>query len=175
MFCVEATPLTVCLLAPVVVCRKVRLGRTGVDEIKCHPFFKNDQWTFDNIREGKSVHVYIIRLNPHIAGARCPPHISPSLVMCHLFSFFLSIPFFLFILLLSFPAHSSTDLLNLSPSSTSISSPLAIQPSCKRCTCRPYAAPYSHLIIRYSTGILCRGRDAQACRITRYMWLSKLL
>ncbi|CAN9507867.1 unnamed protein product [Ophioblennius macclurei] len=31
--------------------RKVRLGRTGVDEIKCHPFFKNEQWTFDNIRE----------------------------------------------------------------------------------------------------------------------------
>ncbi|XP_040015903.2 rho-associated protein kinase 2 isoform X2 [Gasterosteus aculeatus] len=31
--------------------RKVRLGRTGVDEIKCHPFFKNDQWTFDNIRQ----------------------------------------------------------------------------------------------------------------------------
>ncbi|XP_041832603.1 rho-associated protein kinase 2-like [Melanotaenia boesemani] len=31
--------------------RKVRLGRTGIDEIKRHPFFKNDQWTFDNIRE----------------------------------------------------------------------------------------------------------------------------
>ncbi|XP_049914885.1 rho-associated protein kinase 2-like isoform X2 [Epinephelus moara] len=31
--------------------REVRLGRTGVDEIKCHPFFKNDQWTFDNIRD----------------------------------------------------------------------------------------------------------------------------
>ncbi|XP_013871141.1 rho-associated protein kinase 2 [Austrofundulus limnaeus] len=31
--------------------RKVRLGRTGVDEIKRHPFFKNDQWTFDNIRD----------------------------------------------------------------------------------------------------------------------------
>ncbi|XP_062415447.1 rho-associated protein kinase 2-like isoform X2 [Pungitius pungitius] len=31
--------------------RKVRLGRAGVDEIKCHPFFKNDQWTFDNIRQ----------------------------------------------------------------------------------------------------------------------------
>uniref|UniRef100_A0A669EMK5 non-specific serine/threonine protein kinase n=1 Tax=Oreochromis niloticus TaxID=8128 RepID=A0A669EMK5_ORENI len=31
--------------------RKVRLGRTGVDEIKCHPFFKNNQWTFDNIRD----------------------------------------------------------------------------------------------------------------------------
>ncbi|XP_056150984.1 rho-associated protein kinase 2-like [Lampris incognitus] len=31
--------------------REVRLGRSGVDEIKRHPFFKNDQWTFDNIRE----------------------------------------------------------------------------------------------------------------------------
>ncbi|XP_028997048.1 rho-associated protein kinase 1-like isoform X2 [Betta splendens] len=31
--------------------RKVRLGRSGVDDIKCHPFFKDDQWTFDNIRE----------------------------------------------------------------------------------------------------------------------------
>ncbi|XP_068196519.1 rho-associated protein kinase 1 isoform X1 [Antennarius striatus] len=31
--------------------RDVRLGRNGVDEIKRHPFFKNDQWTWDNIRE----------------------------------------------------------------------------------------------------------------------------
>ncbi|XP_077076160.1 rho-associated protein kinase 2-like isoform X2 [Siphateles boraxobius] len=31
--------------------REVRLGRTGVDDIKCHPFFKNDQWTFDTIRD----------------------------------------------------------------------------------------------------------------------------
>ncbi|XP_034018247.1 rho-associated protein kinase 2-like isoform X2 [Thalassophryne amazonica] len=31
--------------------REVRLGRTGVDEVKSHPFFKNDQWTFENIRE----------------------------------------------------------------------------------------------------------------------------
>uniref|UniRef100_A0A672P373 Rho-associated protein kinase n=1 Tax=Sinocyclocheilus grahami TaxID=75366 RepID=A0A672P373_SINGR len=31
--------------------REVRLGRTRVDEIKCHPFFKNDQWTFDTIRD----------------------------------------------------------------------------------------------------------------------------
>ncbi|XP_051511336.1 rho-associated protein kinase 2-like isoform X2 [Myxocyprinus asiaticus] len=31
--------------------REVRLGRTGVDEIKCHPFFKNNQWTFDTIRD----------------------------------------------------------------------------------------------------------------------------
>lgn len=31
--------------------RTERLGRKGVEEIKCHPFFKNDQWTFDNLRE----------------------------------------------------------------------------------------------------------------------------
>uniref|UniRef100_A0A8C7CWZ5 non-specific serine/threonine protein kinase n=1 Tax=Oncorhynchus kisutch TaxID=8019 RepID=A0A8C7CWZ5_ONCKI len=31
--------------------REVRLGRNGVEEIKRHPFFTNDQWTFDTIRE----------------------------------------------------------------------------------------------------------------------------
>ncbi|KAM6954093.1 rho-associated protein kinase 2-like [Aplochiton taeniatus] len=31
--------------------RHVRLGRSSVEEIKRHPFFKNDQWSFDNIRE----------------------------------------------------------------------------------------------------------------------------
>uniref|UniRef100_A0A8C0R8J0 Rho-associated protein kinase n=1 Tax=Canis lupus dingo TaxID=286419 RepID=A0A8C0R8J0_CANLU len=31
--------------------REVRLGRNGVEEIKQHPFFKNDQWNWDNIRE----------------------------------------------------------------------------------------------------------------------------
>lgn len=31
--------------------REVRLGRNGVDEIKRHGFFKNDQWTWENIRE----------------------------------------------------------------------------------------------------------------------------
>ncbi|XP_072313433.1 rho-associated protein kinase 2-like isoform X2 [Eucyclogobius newberryi] len=31
--------------------REVRLGQSGVDEVKKHPFFKNEQWTFDNIRE----------------------------------------------------------------------------------------------------------------------------
>ncbi|CAF99028.1 unnamed protein product, partial [Tetraodon nigroviridis] len=31
--------------------REVRLGRNGVEEIKQHPFFKNDQWTFDTIRD----------------------------------------------------------------------------------------------------------------------------
>ncbi|XP_035375590.1 rho-associated protein kinase 1 isoform X3 [Electrophorus electricus] len=31
--------------------REVRLGRNGVDEIKRHPFFKNDQWSWASIRE----------------------------------------------------------------------------------------------------------------------------
>ncbi|XP_066468108.1 rho-associated protein kinase 2 isoform X2 [Tiliqua scincoides] len=31
--------------------REVRLGRNGVEEIKSHQFFKNDQWNWDNIRE----------------------------------------------------------------------------------------------------------------------------
>ncbi|RWS16484.1 rho-associated protein kinase 2-like isoform X1 [Dinothrombium tinctorium] len=31
--------------------RSQRLGRNGVEEIKQQPFFQNDQWTFDNIRE----------------------------------------------------------------------------------------------------------------------------
>ena len=34
--------------------RNQRLGRRGVAEIKQHPFFYNDQWTFDNLRECKS-------------------------------------------------------------------------------------------------------------------------
>ncbi|XP_012273946.1 rho-associated protein kinase 2 [Orussus abietinus] len=31
--------------------RAMRLGRNGVEEIKTHQFFKNDQWTFENLRE----------------------------------------------------------------------------------------------------------------------------
>ncbi|XP_057646202.1 rho-associated protein kinase 2 isoform X2 [Chionomys nivalis] len=31
--------------------REVRLGRNGIEEIKQHPFFKNDQWNWENIRE----------------------------------------------------------------------------------------------------------------------------
>uniref|UniRef100_A0A8C2GSX6 Rho-associated protein kinase 1 n=1 Tax=Cyprinus carpio TaxID=7962 RepID=A0A8C2GSX6_CYPCA len=31
--------------------REVRLGRNGVDEIKRHSFFKNDQWSWENMRE----------------------------------------------------------------------------------------------------------------------------
>ncbi len=33
--------------------REVRLGRNGIEEIKKHPFFKNDQWTFSTIRESE--------------------------------------------------------------------------------------------------------------------------
>ena len=28
-----------------------RLGRSGIEDIKRHPFFENDQWTWDNLRE----------------------------------------------------------------------------------------------------------------------------
>uniref|UniRef100_A0A8C7UEL2 Rho-associated protein kinase 2 n=1 Tax=Oncorhynchus mykiss TaxID=8022 RepID=A0A8C7UEL2_ONCMY len=34
--------------------REVRLGRNGVEEIKRHPFFKNDQWNFDSIRNSRN-------------------------------------------------------------------------------------------------------------------------
>jgi len=35
--------------------RSIRLGRNGVDEIKSHPFFVNDQWNFNTIRQCKFV------------------------------------------------------------------------------------------------------------------------
>ncbi|MEE6476822.1 hypothetical protein FKM82_011230 [Ascaphus truei] len=31
--------------------REVRLGRNGIEEIKQHPFFKNDQWNWESIRD----------------------------------------------------------------------------------------------------------------------------
>ncbi|XP_044280177.1 rho-associated protein kinase 1 isoform X3 [Varanus komodoensis] len=31
--------------------REARLGRNGVEEIKRHPFFKNDQWSWENLRD----------------------------------------------------------------------------------------------------------------------------
>ena len=40
-----------CLIRGLLTDRKTRLGCNGVQEIKDHPFFKNDQWTFDNLRE----------------------------------------------------------------------------------------------------------------------------
>jgi hypothetical protein len=36
-----------------VIYRTRRLGRNGVEEIKSHSFFQNDQWTFDNLRDCK--------------------------------------------------------------------------------------------------------------------------
>lgn len=29
-----------------------RLGKDGVESIKQHPFFQNDEWTFETIRKG---------------------------------------------------------------------------------------------------------------------------
>ena len=34
----------------IVVFRTSRLGFDGADSVKRHPFFKNEQWTFANIR-----------------------------------------------------------------------------------------------------------------------------
>lgn len=31
--------------------RSIRLGRNGIDDIKHHPFFQNEEWTWDNIRQ----------------------------------------------------------------------------------------------------------------------------
>ncbi|XP_037541461.1 rho-associated protein kinase 2, partial [Nematolebias whitei] len=47
----EMSPDAKNLICAFLTDRTVRLGRTGVDEIKHHPFFKSDQWTFDNIRD----------------------------------------------------------------------------------------------------------------------------
>uniref|UniRef100_A0A914XSS1 non-specific serine/threonine protein kinase n=1 Tax=Panagrolaimus superbus TaxID=310955 RepID=A0A914XSS1_9BILA len=40
---------------------KVRLGRDGVQQVKNHSFFKNDKWTFENIRH--STPPYVPSLN----------------------------------------------------------------------------------------------------------------
>lgn len=45
------SPLATSLIRAFLTDRNQRLGRTGVDEIKAHPFFQNDQWNFDNLRE----------------------------------------------------------------------------------------------------------------------------
>lgn len=107
--CAEGTLLTV----SVPVCRKVRLGRTGVDEIKCHPFFKNDQWTFDNIRESKCVHVHVFQralilfLNRHTAGSA----FARVSICGNESAFHLLFPF---LCSLSPPFHSSADLFHFS-------------------------------------------------------------
>lgn len=48
---VEVSPHARHLICAFLTDRNHRLGRRGVDEIKAHPFFQNDQWTFENIRD----------------------------------------------------------------------------------------------------------------------------
>lgn len=50
---VELSPEARQLICDFLTDRLNRLGRNGVEEVKAHPFFKNDQWTFDNIHECK--------------------------------------------------------------------------------------------------------------------------
>lgn len=50
---VEVSPHARHLICAFLSDRTRRLGRKGVEEIKAHPFFQNDQWTFDNIRDGE--------------------------------------------------------------------------------------------------------------------------
>lgn len=38
----------------------MRLGRNGVKEIQSHPFFQNDQWTFDTIRDCKQYEKFLL-------------------------------------------------------------------------------------------------------------------
>lgn len=39
--------------------REVRLGRNGVEEIKRHLFFKNDQWAWETLRDSKCYSEYL--------------------------------------------------------------------------------------------------------------------
>ena len=48
---VDVSPQAKQLICSFLSDRSQRLGRGGIDEIRNHPFFFNDQWTFDNIRD----------------------------------------------------------------------------------------------------------------------------
>ncbi|XP_058794341.1 rho-associated protein kinase 1 isoform X2 [Phymastichus coffea] len=48
---VDISPSAKSLICGFLTDRQQRLGRNGVEEIKSHAFFKNDQWTFENLRE----------------------------------------------------------------------------------------------------------------------------
>uniref|UniRef100_A0A0N4Z9Y1 Rho-associated protein kinase let-502 n=1 Tax=Parastrongyloides trichosuri TaxID=131310 RepID=A0A0N4Z9Y1_PARTI len=39
---------------------KIRLGKNGLEEVKVHPFFQNDEWTFETIRNCKPPHVPVL-------------------------------------------------------------------------------------------------------------------
>merc|ERR1719412_1653139 len=48
---VDMNPNAESLIRAFLTDRNSRLGKNGVHEIKGHPFFRNDQWSFDSIRE----------------------------------------------------------------------------------------------------------------------------
>merc|ERR1719412_1444655 len=48
---VDMNPNAESLIRAFLTDRNSRLGKNGVHEIKGHPFFRNDQWSFDTIRE----------------------------------------------------------------------------------------------------------------------------
>merc|ERR1719507_2678622 len=48
---VDMNPAAESLIRAFLTDRNTRLGKNGVHEIKGHPFFKNDQWSFDTIRD----------------------------------------------------------------------------------------------------------------------------
>ncbi|TKR93312.1 hypothetical protein L596_007793 [Steinernema carpocapsae] len=50
----EISPEAVDLIKKFLSEKSVRLGRDGTDEIKAHPFFRNDKWTFEKIGEATS-------------------------------------------------------------------------------------------------------------------------
>ena len=48
LLCIVRSTLTIFCLCGF---RDVRLGRSGADEVKSHAWFRNDNWTWDNIRQ----------------------------------------------------------------------------------------------------------------------------
>ncbi|KAK2094576.1 CDC42 binding protein kinase [Saguinus oedipus] len=58
--------------------REVRLGRNGVEEIKRHLFFKNDQWAWETLRDNVNI-LNIIGINPDgICGLQAFTREKPS-------------------------------------------------------------------------------------------------
>jgi len=55
---VEITPVAKNLICRFLTDRNNRLGKNGVQDIKTHAFFINDQWTFDNIRYCKFLGIF---------------------------------------------------------------------------------------------------------------------
>lgn len=52
---VELSPSTKDIIKRFLSAANVRLGAKGAAEVRAHPFFKNDQWTFETIRNGTSI------------------------------------------------------------------------------------------------------------------------